>query len=463
MARGRRLSLPNLLEQGMTPVLIVDDDERTSFVSEGLIQLTGWDRDTYENLRYRRGAPVGPAPRDILGCALAPPAECWKGRFMDESAVIPHRDGRVLNLHVQFIPLLQPDHSICSIMVSARAADPAAAEPSVPPPGRSLYAEIQAMRLDLRKRFRKDSFFGRSPAIRKALRQAELAARSSHSFMITGPEGSGRRHLARLIHHAGEHAEESLAMIDCHLLTVTALLATWRQLIHVADHHSRTNHQIPGLLVLAGLEHMPREAQTALFQTASGEKRGIRIAATSVDTIQSLSSRNLLIPELAEMLSTLEISLPSLHDREDDVLLISESLLQELRRDQGTIPEKLSSELRQEFLEYRWPGNVRELRTVITTAATGSRTSELRTADLPMQFRIGQDAQRYPVARMSEVISLEEVVQQMERELITSMLRECRGNKAEVARRLSLTRPKLYRLMASLGMNPDDDTPRTTS
>ncbi|MFN9974991.1 MAG: hypothetical protein ACK58T_34375, partial [Phycisphaerae bacterium] len=104
----------------------------------------------------------------------------------------------------------------------------------------------------------------------------------------------------------------------------------------------------------------------------------------------------------------------------------------ELRRDQGTIPEKLSSELRQEFLEYRWPGNVRELRTVITTAATGSRTSELRTADLPMQFRIGQDAQRYPVARMSEVISLEEVVQQMERELITSMLRECRGNKAEV-------------------------------
>ena len=126
VARGRRLSLPNLLEQGMTPVLIVDDDERTSFVSEGLIQLTGWDRDTYENLRYRRGAPVGPAPRDILGCTLAPPAECWKGRFMDESAVIPHRDGRVLNLHVQFIPLLQPDHSICSIMVSARAADPAA-------------------------------------------------------------------------------------------------------------------------------------------------------------------------------------------------------------------------------------------------------------------------------------------------------------------------------------------------
>jgi DNA-binding NtrC family response regulator len=456
LPRGRRLSPGSLLEQGQTPVIIVDDDEQISLVSLGMQQLTGWTAEDLIELQCRRSAPAGKAAIDVVSCVLAPPAECWSGQILTEPAVIPHRDGRILRIRLTFVPLRHADGTVPSVMIIGEPSEAVSAGRTTPTVTQSLHAEINALRLDLRKRFGTDSFLGHCDPLRKALQQAELLSRADCAFSITGPEGSGRRHLVRLIHGTSRVADSSLAVLNCHLLTVSALLATLKQLQTVSQPASGAPHLRIGMLLLLGIERMPREAQESLLRNRALTESQIRLAATSESAPGELARQGHLLPELARLLTIVEITLPPLHDRGNDVLLLSEHFLQENRRDRSTTPERLAPDVRDAFLNYRWPGNVRELRTVIDAASLKSRTSDLRADDLPLEFRVGQNAQRYPIPRRSDVISLESVMQQLEREIIETTLHEVRGNKAEAARRLNLTRPRLYRRMKLLGMDVDD-------
>lgn len=162
------------------------------------------------------------------------------------------------------------------------------------------------------------------------------------------------------------------------------------------------------------------------------------------------------MPELASALTTVHIHLPTLHSRGDDVLLLSQQFIDECRRDRRSPAEGLSEEVCQHFLRYRWPGQVRELRNTIDSACRSAASDRLQLGDLPMGFRVGQEAQRQSAATSVEPYSLEERLQKIEVELIEGMLAGCKGNKTEAARRLGLTRPKLYRRMKLLGLATDE-------
>lgn len=456
MGRGRRLSPGQLLENGATAFVILDRDHRISLISRGMQELAGWSADELLELKCDRAAPAASSGTslEILCSALAAPAVCWSGDIVHERAVLPHRDGRILQLELSFIPLRSPDGEIAGILISA--ASKASFPPESPRPAltRSLHAEINALRLDMKKRFSTVTLAGSSPAVVRALRQADCVAQTGCGFTITGPEGSGRQHLARLIHARSTMSASSLAILDCSLLSPSALLATLKQLQDSGHAVSGMSYQTAGMLLLVNADRMPQETQARLLLSNPHGKLTFRIGATAEFSLTAYPK--LLLPELAELLTTMEIHLPPLHNRGDDILLLSEQFIQESRRDHQTSAERLSADVRRQFLDYRWPGQVRELRTVVSAACLQCRRAEIHVEDLPFGFRIGQDAQRYSIQPPRTISSLEDAVQQYERELIERTLAECLGNKAEAARRLQLTRPRLYRRMAALGMDPDD-------
>lgn len=456
MGRPRRLSLSQLLDSSRTALILLDSDHCIRHVSPGVQELTGWPAEALLGLRCEREAPRTVAPTEALACAVAPPAAVRAGSLLQQEAVLPHQNGTTLRVQLVFVPLRDDVGDTEAVQIAIQpAAVPATGTRR--PLSQHLYAEINALRLDMRRRLNSNSCLGRCSAILKAQRQSQLVASSVSGFTVVGPEGSGRRHLARLIHAASGVADTSLAILNCPLLTTETLLTTLHQLRETSTARTRLPHQRSGLLFLADLDQLPAEAQQWLLANVCPPDRNIWLAGSSRCSPTLLRQEGILLPELAETMTTVEIHLPPLHARDDDVLLLSQQFIEESRRDHKTRPETLSGEVRDLFLTYRWPGNVRELRQVVTTACRSSTSAELQQKDLPFSFRAGQEAQRQVPATSVNDIPLESLMVSWETRLITDMLNACGGNKTDAARRLGMTRPKLYRRMKTLGLDPDDE------
>lgn len=460
MGRGRRFSLPQLLDESQSALLVLDERRQIRFVSPGLEQLTGWQPADLLGQICERGAPRSGSLVELLLNSLAPAADAWSGSLQLLDTVVPHRNGTTLTVRLACLPLRHTAVSPAAVLISLQPVPPgSAAEQPRRSVSQQLYAEIHALRLDMRRRLGSPACLGNSPPMRKAARQAELLSQSRAHFVITGPPGSGRRHLARLIHAASHSAESSLAIVSCQLLTTEVLLTTLYQLRQQSSRANSAPHQKTGLLLLTDIDSLPPEAQQWLITHHNPSSGPLWLAATSCTDPRQLRQTGQLLPELADMLTTVEIRLPPLHDRGDDVLLLSQQFVDEQRRDQRTLPEHLAADVQRAFLQYRWPGQVRELRQVLEAACRTARTAELQLSDLPFTFRTGQDAQRQPLTVTGPALPLETLLQTYEAELITSTLDDCQGNKTEAARRLGLTRPKLYRRMTALGLATEDGEP----
>ena len=530
MARPRRLNWTQLIEEGQTAIVGLDASLRIRAISPGMTTLTGWQLNDLMALKCHQAAQVEqPMPgdnplADLVASSLAPPAACLDGFSVTRDTVLPNQNGESMRLQAVYMPLLDTlseapmssqavlhgntmatfsvngspagsglpagpttagatrDHyapvaELAALLIflqlaPATSGQSARANLSAVQGHRSvsqhLHAEINALRLDLRKRFNTESFIAECPDMRRALRQAHLLKSSPVPFCITGPAGSGRRHLMRLIHNGTVFAEQSLAFLDCHLLSSALLVSTLHQLRSAGQIEPTLPHHRTGLLVLTELQSLPIDVQRWMLeqnyfdtsQAGAAARSGlpVRIAATSRVPLEQLRAQELLLPELAAELASIEIHLPPLHDRCEDVLLLFRQFIDECRRDHKTKAESFTDDVGIHLLEYRWPGQVKELRTIAEAACKNCSSAVIDLSDLPYQFRVAQDAQRKTPIHQMPVVPLEQLLHDFETEVISSTLASCDGNKTEAARRLGLTRPKFYRRLNALGLDASSES-----
>ncbi len=465
MARTRRLTVSSLLEDSHTPFLVLDSQARVRQSGAGLTGLLGWSESELEGLVCDRRSPAPGSSLELLGNAIAPLPELAAGQMTRTEIVVPHRNGSAVRCELTAISVIDSSSDVTGYLLFFSPGSSSNDGQRGGGPSRTFYAEINALRLDMRKRFRTEQLIGSSPPVRKALQQSEIAARSRCSFLIHGPEGSGRQFLARLIHQRSEMAEAPFMAVDCRLLTNEQLIILFRQITAESagqQKSEKSQNQSPpqpaslrGLLVLLDAHLLSTEVQRWLISNVFS-KATIWVGATSLGPLSRGPLSQFLSEDISSRLTSIEIEVPPLHHRGDDVLLIAQKLLEDAKRDLGTKAEILSDQTKAEFLKYRWPGNVRELCTVMQAACRQCQTKVIEVADLPLGFRVGRDAQKYPVLPELPSVSIDVILQDFERDVITSTLEQCDGNKAEAARRLGLTRPKFYRRMAALGLDPDE-------
>ncbi len=320
-----------------------------------------------------------------------------------------------------------------------------------------LHAEVAALRADFRHRYAWDSFIGADSALQPVRQLADLLTNSACHFNIAGESGSGRRHLARCIHVGGQDAESSFVPVECDLLSTEALYDVLRELRRV-NAAQAGSHEHPGLLLLVDVERMPREVQQWLLEQQI-EQAAVRLASTSRVPLDQVVADGWMLPEFRQWVAPVEIRLPPLHVRNSDVLLLAHEFLQQNRRLSQSSATELSQEVAAELLSYHWPGNVRELKHVIHSACGSCSGEVIEREDLPFAFRAGMDAQAVTPESAQPSQSLEELLSSAERRIISATLAACRGNKAEAARRLGLTRPSFYRRLRTLGLSETDQQP----
>ncbi len=307
---------------------------------------------------------------------------------------------------------------------------------------------------------------GKSPRMLEVFKDIGRVASSNANVLITGASGTGKELVARAIHLHSKRAEQPFIPVNCGSLTETILESELfgheKGAFTGADrlHKGLVEASNGGTLFLdevtetalsfqVKLLRVIQEQQVRRVGSNSSIPVDVRVIAASNRDVPDLMRRGLFREDLYYRLSVVQIAVPSLEERREDIpLLIAHFLQQFALKNDRTVT------IDQEAIEYlqaqRWPGNVRELENAINRLAIFARTGRISTLDVKAEAEhvVRNDRQVSEVGATAPDRLLE-----LERQHIIHILKATHGNRSEAARRLGIERKTLYKKAVRLGID----------
>jgi len=444
--RSHAAELVRLLELASQPLYVLDDALAIVYLNEACRNWLGAGAEELLGRKCVYHCGDGLSGPDAAAAGLCPPPVVLEGR--EASADVVNGSAQPAQIRrARFVPLCRPDEEILCVIALVDPQDRAEKSPEVAASAsdesQELHAQLQRLRQQTALRYRIDRVSGDAPAMRRARAQAEVAVATRASVLLLGPPGSGRRHLAEVIHYSA--AVEScgpLVPLECGLLDVESIQSILRSL---------TAEKKSGTLLFCDADQLPAESQAVLAASLPAAKCPLRLISTAAAALADLAPRGLFREDLAALLSTITIELPPLAQRRNDLPLLAQALLEEQNARSSKQIGGFSSEAIDRICAYDWPGNVAELAQVVAESHARASGRMIARDELPERLRLAAEAAARP-RRPEEPIQLDEFVERIERELIRRALARSKGNKAKAARLLGLNRPRLYRRMVQLGL-----------
>jgi DNA-binding NtrC family response regulator len=446
------------LADAATPLFLLDARRKVLFFNHGCERLTGWKAGDVIGQVCDYVSEPDPSQVESLTGSLCPPPEVFEGHEQAVPAFVITRSGEKLARLTKFIPLSNNDGSVERVLgVISTIPDPP--RPLANTPDRQLHAELAAIRADLRKRFEVTSLVGCSAVFRRILQQITLARQSRISVHLQGESGTGREHIARLIHYQSADRLRAFVPVDCRRLTADQI----RQMLeHVFTEvvESEIPHLRPGALLLRNVEQLPADTQNELVERYSGsDPPELRLMSDSQRSLEEAVAADRMSETCFELLTTLVVRVPPLRERMEDLPLLAQDMLERHNRDRDSQVSGFTEPVWSAFRKYNWPGNQDELQSVVRQAREACTGKLITLSDLPFGFRTGQEAQRGNPRRSERLQPLAERLEEVEREHIRQALELSDQNKSQAAERLGINRPRLYRRMQQLGMIADATEP----
>ena len=299
---------------------------------------------------------------------------------------------------------------------------------------------------------------GDSPAMRTVMSLVERAAPTDANVLILGENGTGKELIARELHRQSKRADNVFLSVD--LGSISESLFESELFGHrkgsftgaIDDRLGRFQAADGGTLFLDEIGNLPLHLQAKLLSSLEqrmvtpvgsdkAQKVDVRVIAATNRSPAALGDERKFRPDLLFRLNTVEISLPPLRDRREDILPIAEHYLGIYSRKYGKGQKSFSENTRAALEKDAWPGNVRALRHAIERAVILSKGPELH----PVDLQIGD----YSQPKSAGVTALPTVynLDQMEKQTIEKALRKHGFNISKTATELGLTRASLYRRM----------------
>src|SRR6266446_6572874 len=293
-------------------------------------------------------------------------------------------------------------------------------------------------------------WIAQDPAALRLLELAEKVAVAPTTLLITGESGTGKDHLARLVHELGPRRDAPFLKIDCASLPPQLLES------ELVGHGSIVLDEVAALSP-AAQGKLLRILQERTFERLGGTEtlriEARLIALTNVDLPAAVKSGSFR-EDLFFRLNVLTLAVPPLRERRADILPLADHLLATIRSIHGRPNAQLSDPARRMLAAYAWPGNVRELRNALERAVVFSRpdrgapavTSDLlEPENFPENVRAAAPGAASPVAGLR---SLEEV----EREVIAATLEATHYQISRSAEALGISRKTLLEKRKKYGL-----------
>jgi two-component system NtrC family response regulator len=326
-----------------------------------------------------------------------------------------------------------------------------------------LIKENRRLSLALSDRYKYGNIIGKSKPMQGIYEMISKVAQSKASVLITGPSGTGKELIAKAIHYDSPRKDRPFISVNCGALTETLLeselfghekgaftgaLSMKKGRFELAD---------GGTLFLDEVTDMPSPLQVKLlrvlqemeFERVGGTKTikvDVRVLSASNRNIKEVVEEGNFREDLFYRLNVINIEVPSLRERPEDIRLLVEHFIEKYRQDEGKERIELSPEAWKTLYSYSWPGNVRELENVIERAVVLKADRVIGQEDLPAE--ISEKREEVEVERFIPLDApLQKTLEQIEEKLIRRALDQCDNVQSHAAELLGITKSLIQHKM----------------
>jgi two-component system response regulator PilR (NtrC family) len=332
-----------------------------------------------------------------------------------------------------------------------------------------LRRENRNLRRALDDQYKFERIIGKARSMQEVYRFIDQVARSRSTVLIQGESGTGKELVAQAIHRRSPRAEQPLIVVNSN--SIPADLLEDNLFGHARGAFTGANTSKIGLLeaaeggtilfdeittvapaVQAKLLRVMQEKEFRPLGAVESRKVDVRILAATNEDIRRLVDEGAFREDLYYRLNVLNVTLPPLRERMEDLPLLAEHFLRHYNTENDKQVERLAPEVIERLLTYAWPGNVRQLENVIERGVVLACGPEITPDLLPPELR-AQAAELAP-AGLGDGMDLARAVSAFERELIESAMKQAGGVQKRAARLLGLKPTTLNEKLKRLKVRP---------
>ena len=327
-----------------------------------------------------------------------------------------------------------------------------------------LRREVAQLRRQVHREFAFDQIFGKSKPMREVFDLIRRVADSQTNILITGESGTGKELVAKAIHFNSGRRSAPFVPVNCAAIPEQLLESELFGHVKGAFTDAKTDKRglfeeaQKGTIFLDEISEMPMMLQAKILRAV--QEREIRrvgatrstaidvriIAATNVILVEEVKAKRFR-EDLYYRLNVIEIRLPPLRERKEDIPLLCGELLQKSVAGKNKVLKGFSESVLGLLIDYSWPGNVRELENVIERAVTLAQGEKVTPEDLPQNIREVTGERQLMEEAVEHLLPLENLEQAYIRRILDKM----GGNKYQAAQVLGIDRKTLYRKLGEMG------------
>ena len=326
-----------------------------------------------------------------------------------------------------------------------------------------LIKENRLLSEALSDRYKYGKIIGKSKPMQEIYEMISKVAQSKASVMITGPSGTGKELIAKAIHYGSARKDRPFISVNCGALTETLLES--ELFGHekgaftgaVSMRKGRFELADGGTLFLDEVGDMPPSLQVKLlrvlqemeFERVGGTKTirvDVRVLSASNRNIKEVVAEGGFREDLFYRLNVINIEVPSLRERTEDIRLLVNHFIEKYRQDRGKEEIELSPEAWKILYSYTWPGNVRELENIIERAVVLKADRVIGPDDLPAE--LSEKGKEVEVERFIPLNApLQKTLEEIEEKLIRRALEQCDNVQSHAAEMLGITKSLIQHKM----------------
>ncbi|HOX12729.1 MAG TPA: sigma-54 dependent transcriptional regulator [Spirochaetales bacterium] len=328
---------------------------------------------------------------------------------------------------------------------------------------RELERQNQELQREIESQKRISSIIGRSPEMKKIFDLLRRVAPTKASVLITGESGVGKELIADALHNLSPRADKPFVKVHCAALAESLLESELfgheKGAFTGAAGRKRGRFELAneGTLFLDEIGEINQNVQIKIlrvlqerkFERVGGEETlevDVRVIAATNRDLKAEIEKGSFREDLYYRLNVVNIHVPPLRERKDDIPLLAGAFLREFTEENGKNLEGFDTKVRAAFFAYGWPGNVRELRNCVESAVVLARGSLVTLEDLPPGIREAQEDDTVRIPAGSSLAEAEKI-------LIRETLAVQGGNKSRTAEILGIGRKTLYQKLQEYGLD----------
>ena len=333
-----------------------------------------------------------------------------------------------------------------------------------------LTQEVEVLRDEISTLVQTERIVGNSPAMQEVYKTIGKVAKADATVLITGESGTGKELVAEALHFNSNRRSGPLVKVSCAALPETLLEA--ELFGHekgsftgaMTQRRGRFEMADKGTIFLDEIGEMTVPTQTKLLRVLQERKLerigsnlpikvDIRIVCATNKDLQKSVEQQKFRDDLYYRLNVINIHMPPLRDRKEDIPSLVEHFLAKHRYSATAQPAAISEEAIRRLMEYNWPGNVRELENVIERAVVLSRGQIITSRELPFgEHDAAEGEEGDGGEEKGDSSFFKKSVAQFEKDLIMKALRDANGNRSKAAEMLGIYRRLLYAKIKEYGL-----------